>query len=303
LHDSNPAFTDPWVRLKMSTKEILISSTKMLIELSKLDEFEKELHPVFTPIPWFGNISSPKPKIVTIGANPSRSEFLKGGKAFIQKQIDQGQIPEALKPARLETLKGHETLDEILKDDELICRLMSGFNHYFKRGRRPYTQWFGNPSDGKPFGSRMEAFINGLSSSYYDNDDFHYQAIHIDMIPLATISDFTSITHKFDEVLFKSGWAKSIITSLIDLIKPELIVIPGKSNQEYFSKYFWPLKKRKIIWEEHSEKPIANFAFVNSIPAISTPVYVPNPRYTQGAYTSEELFEFARFLNSASNYT
>lgn len=29
---------------------------------------------------WFGDIYVPKPKIITIGANPSRSEFLKGNK-------------------------------------------------------------------------------------------------------------------------------------------------------------------------------------------------------------------------------
>ena len=55
---------------------LLIEATKKLLSLRQHDDWAKELPRRAPPILWFGNARSQKPKILTIGANPSRWEYL-----------------------------------------------------------------------------------------------------------------------------------------------------------------------------------------------------------------------------------
>ncbi len=56
--------------------ELLIEATKKLLRLRQKVGWAKELPHRCPPILWFGNARSPKPKVLTIGANPSRWEYL-----------------------------------------------------------------------------------------------------------------------------------------------------------------------------------------------------------------------------------
>lgn len=162
-----------------------------------------------TPILWFGNMSSNKPKVVVISANPSNQEYTKGNPRF--PNIAQWKQSFEMPPAKL------------LKDD---------YNNYFSRN--PMTSWFGK-MDIENGQGRIEQFLNGLNASFYDNEKYKYQAIHIDLLPFPTAKNFTQISNQILAIEGFPEWVDKHVKELIELIHPQLIVINGNSNFNFFN--------------------------------------------------------------------
>jgi len=160
------------------------------------------------PILWFGNMESDKPKIVTIGANPSNREFFSlKGKAYHRFNYS------AINPYN-------------------PIELEHAYNNYFNN--LPYRGWFGSEK-----GTKVEAFLHGLDASYYDNTDKKYQAIHIDFFPFATSKKFTDdeVLPIVKESLFDTQWTNRSVADLIAAIHPKLIFMFGSTNIDCFRKF------------------------------------------------------------------
>ncbi|RDW20089.1 hypothetical protein CWR48_05030 [Oceanobacillus arenosus] len=56
--------------------DLLVKAAEKQIELENKPAWKNELIPKAPPVLWFGDTEIDKPKIITIGANPSREEFL-----------------------------------------------------------------------------------------------------------------------------------------------------------------------------------------------------------------------------------
>ena len=173
---------------------LLIEATKKLLSLRQHDDWAKELPRRAPPILWFGNARSQKPKILTIGANPSRWEYLDD--SFRQdrdrfKDSGDESLLRYLEPPRnrFRVLDAaNEPLEEIVADRTLRSEIIHGCNDYFLNN--PYRQWFGHAKEGS---YKVEGFLRGLGASYYDTETSPYQAIHIDLLPFATLRDFNEL--------------------------------------------------------------------------------------------------------------
>lgn len=159
-------------------------------------------HPgVILPVPFFGNIANDKPRIFTIGSNPSDKEF-------IDDKGNPLKSPRFFRPQFVSPSWGWRELFE-------AC------NEYFVNS--PYTRWFGK------HGTRIEGFLNLLDASYYDTSDYQYQAVHVDLMPFPTEEKFASFkkTHPTEAKEYINSYGIPLVYSLISLYKPELIVCIG----------------------------------------------------------------------------
>lgn len=188
-------------------------------------DWAPELLAFAPPVLWFGDLRSDLPKIVTIGANPSRREFLPSANAnqnvyknylvghkarFYVSNTPFNNLPNV----------SNQTLDDII----------TSYNDYFTKN--PYATWFGKQGGGK-----VEALINGLGASFYSNS-YDYTGIHIDLFPFATMSNYTSIINLCNKSLFHTNWAQNFLLSLIQRIKPEKLIIFGISNYRSILRIF-----------------------------------------------------------------
>lgn len=184
-----------------------------------------ELLPFAPPVLWFGDLRSDLPKIVTIGANPSRREFLPSANAnqnvynnylvghkarFYVSNIPLTNLPNV----------SNQTLDDII----------SSYSDYFTKN--PYATWFGKQGGGK-----VEALINGLGASFYSNS-YDYRGIHLDLFPFATMSNYTRIISLCNVSLFNTNWAQNFLLSLIHRIEPVKLIIFGISNYRSILRIF-----------------------------------------------------------------
>ena len=64
--------------------ELLQKAINKQNELLLLKGWKDELLSLAPPVLWFGNSNNNKAKIITIGANPSRSEFLNGNNTTLR---------------------------------------------------------------------------------------------------------------------------------------------------------------------------------------------------------------------------
>lgn len=214
---------------------LLEEATEKLIELSKTEEFKNELLTEAPPVLWFGDNSDTRKKIVTIGANPSREEFLSENKLQAQERLINGENLQYLKNSkkRFKHLDTDQDWFSILKDKSLQEEIINSYNNYFRRN--PY-KWFGQKGTGKDLSYNVEGFINGLDASYYEGSK-KYQCLHIDLMPFPTISDFTSILKESEEHVFKNEWSKKFLDKLIKEINPKSIVVFGRTNLKYFQRF------------------------------------------------------------------
>ncbi|NDK57076.1 hypothetical protein [Pontibacter fetidus] len=225
---------------------LLDDATKKLIELGKQQELVNELLSKAPPVLWFGNNLSPKEKIVTIGANPSREEFLKENKFKAQERLNSGgnleYIDERL--SRFKVLSNEQDWTHILENPSLKEEIFISYNDYFKRN--PY-KWFGKKASGNDSSYNVEGFINALDGSYYEGEK-RYQCLHIDLMPFPTISDFTSILVESEKYIFKNDWARNFLDRLITEINPNKIIVFGRTNLNYLTR-FWNISN---IGEEYT---------------------------------------------------
>jgi len=109
---------------------LLKESTKKLIALSTQPEFREELLPKAPPVLWFGNNLTKKEKIVTIGANPSREEFLSENKFKTQDSLVSGGSLKYLQEpfCRFKTLDETQHWANILHDHALQDEIIFSYN-------------------------------------------------------------------------------------------------------------------------------------------------------------------------------
>ena len=197
---------------------ILIEAIKKNLELWEKSEWKGELIDIAPPVLWFGNFNSPEENVLTIGANPSRCEFL--------ERDNERVCREPLKKPRFAALRGKEDLKSLLGNKKLLEKIIDSYNSYFEVN--PYSGWFGIKDGGK-----VEGFVNGLSGSFYKDskNGRRYTAIHTDLFPFATLSNFQKIQRDVERDLFKTGWANKTLSSIVQLIRPKAIVVFAEFNE------------------------------------------------------------------------
>ena len=205
---------------------LLIEATNKLISLSRIYEWNKELLEKAPPVLWFGNSNSGKDKILTFGANPSRWEFLKQKQSTLPaKKVYLTGINK-----RFRHLDNNQSYSDIISNAHLQEDIINSFNDYFIKN--PY-KWFGKNKN-EPY--NVEGFLKGMDASYYDKET-KYQALHIDLFPFVTISDFNKIKTIAERDVFSNNWAKNFIDELLFKLNPKAILIFGRANFNYFCKF------------------------------------------------------------------
>ena len=241
---------------------ILEKVTEKLLSIRHKKEWEKELLPLAPPVLWFGNKNTKKKIILTLGANPSRREFLEDNKKQVIKRLVNTNTLNYLdnNKKRFFHFRTKSELLKCVKDENLQNEIIKSYNNYFMTGNN---------------------YLNGMDASYFGTKEL--QALHIDLFPFATISDFTSIKELCEKDLFSSNWAKDILVELIQLIRPVCIIIFGKSNYRYFSKIFCLDKKTPELFRIN--KPDNKYCKCNywvfefnKIPTCGLSVNLGNPR-------------------------
>lgn len=214
--------------------DLLIEATEKLIDLSDKSEFKNEFLFRAPPILWFGNNSNNKEKILTLGANPSREEFLAEDKKKTIIRIKKGESPKYLINAkkRFQLLRPNEKWNNIITNQSLRDKIIDSYNNYFIK--KPY-KWFGKEKKHHEFSYNVEGFVNCFESSFYNGEN-KFQSIHIDLFPFATVSDFKSILKESEKHIFKDNWTNDFLNKLIDEINPKKIIVFGRTNLEYFIK-------------------------------------------------------------------
>ncbi|WP_206881764.1 hypothetical protein [Alicyclobacillus mali (ex Roth et al. 2021)] len=271
----------------MSSYEIEMLHRAVRKQIELRGKWGHELLDRAPPVLWFGNTQSRKPKIVTIGANPSRSEFLKLNKKQALKLLadtgDQTKLIYLEPPNenRFRVLENNESLQDILQNEALSTEILNSYNFYFKK--QPYVKWFGKKED--PY--LVERLLQNLNGSYYEIPDVQYTAIHLDLFPFVTVSDYSQIRGLAERDLFQNQWAQNFLRDLITYIAPELIVVFGSSNFRVFKRLFREYleeRRRKLSFEyekNNGESVCANYeimtyGYKTSLVGIS--VNLGNPR-------------------------
>ncbi len=265
-------------------EQILIEATKKLISLREKEEWKNELLDKAPPVLWFGNLNSDKPKILTIGANPSRWEFLdrKEMKSCLKPFKKDCYEDKYLSEVRFTHLMNNQNYEDILNSKELRKEIIKSYNNYF--GTNPYKKWFGL---NKPDAYNCEGVLRGMDASYYENDT-KYRACHIDLFPFATVSNFNEITKITEQDILNDFWAKNLVDELLTLFKPKVILVFGKENYKYFYKYF-NLKngKEEIIQDKQGQNRRIHYDLTyNAIKVIGLSINLGNPT---GGFKAKDL--------------
>jgi hypothetical protein len=151
------------------------------------------------PVPSFGDLSLAR--IATIGLNPSNREFVD----------EQGKELDGV-DRRFHTLnslgieKWSEASQQHLKSIWYLCQ------NYFSRN--PYDTWF----------KRLDNIISGTAMSYYFPSG---QACHLDLIPYATASKWTSLTTDQRTLLLEI--AGDTLGLLLKNSPVELLILNGQT--------------------------------------------------------------------------
>lgn len=234
----------PSTECNSTAQLLLIRAVEKQLLLRQQDEWRKELPDRCPPILWFGDSQSKKPIILTVAANPSRKEYISDSSEQALKKVQENKALSYLeKPNnRFRVLKSTEKLADIINNKPLQKDIINGYNSYFCRLNSnnkyfAYTRWFGM---NKTNSYNVEGFLRGFGASYYYNNNLDFQAIHIDLLPFTTLSDFKHLLQNKNinkEDLFGDEWAANLIKSLIKILKPSLLIIFGRTNFNYFSQY------------------------------------------------------------------
>lgn len=201
-----------------------------MLLIDRIEDWASELLAKAPPVLWFGNSKSEKPKVLTLGANPSRWEFLDESK-MVRPATKSMYEKTYLAQQRFLHLADNQQYGDILTDPELRNEILHSYDCYFNKN--PY-HWFGM---NKANSYNAEGLLRGLDASYFEQDT-KYRACHIDLFPFATISNFNEIQEIAERDILSDSGIKNLVGNLVDLFKPEVIVVFGKSNFAHFRKYF-----------------------------------------------------------------
>jgi len=261
--------------------EFLVEALKKQRELLKINYWASELLELSPPVLWFGN-SENKDKVATVGANPSRREFLDGR---------DGQYLRGPKQ-RFYHLKTND-IQEVLEDERTLRLIVDSYNRYFHQN--PYMAWFGRPG-----GSKVEGFLNALGASLYGTEPIG--AVHTDLIPFATMNNFSKLNKsRLKRDFFECGWASNFFDKLIKYLNPSTIIVFGKRNAKYFDEYYQRivLNKSFIVNEKQSVKYGISYYDLGhkTIPLVGLSLYLGDPY----GFTKEMLSAFGAFIRSKIN--
>lgn len=271
---------------------LLVEATHKLIALRQLPEWCSELPRRCPPILWFGDATSAKPKVVTIGANPSRQEYLgessRKAAAKIQNDGNDSHLFYLESPCnRFYILPKTSKFEEITTSVYLQEDIITGYNDYFKRN--PY-KWFGKD---KSNSYNVEGFLRGMEASYFSGS-LTYQAIHIDLFPFATIHDFNQIRSITERDIFQNNWAQSFLNKLLDKLQPKIIILFGKTNVFHYTNYISPILS-SATWQRYAR---ASFCIghdkARNTPIIGLSTNLGNPK----GFTAQSLFSFGTAVKS-----
>jgi hypothetical protein len=274
---------------------LLLETTSKLILLRQDAQWRKELPRRCPPILWFGNSNSSQPKIITIGANPSRQEYLRDSSRVAAEKIrvhgDDSQLNFLETPTnRFYVLSASQKLEDILIEKSIQSSILNGYDQYFQNN--PY-QWFGK---NKETSYNVEGFLRGLGATYFSTQH-SYQAIHIDLFPFATIHDFNTLHALVAQDLFRGNWAQTIVNLLIDFISPSMIVIFGRSNVAHYTQYIASTLE-SVSWINHQS---ASYCFrrdqKRDIPIVGLSTNLGNPK----GFSATDLFTFGNRVRDRIN--
>lgn len=274
-----------------TAQTLLLEATTKLIELRRHAQWQDELPSRCPPILWFGNTWTAKPKVLTIGANPSRREYLhdpsRKASQKVQQTGDDSLLHYLESPYnRFYLLNKSEMLSNILTNEVLQRDIIAGYNAYFSRN--PYA-WFGRA---KPDSYNVEGFLRGFGASYFDHIDMPFQAIHIDLFPFATLKDFKALQYIANEDLFSNGWAQRIVTSLISFLAPGVLIIFGRTNFHYFATYM-DRSLTKLPWHRDSNRQYClGTGALSNIPVIGLSTNLGNPK----GFTKSSLRQYGEYI-------
>ena len=225
------------VNLMETPQALLLDATCKLVELHDDPKWAAQLPTRCPPVLWFGNATSAKPKVLTLGANPSREEFLSDSSARAIEKVRQSgdqSLLSYLEPPnhRFRVLFRSETLADILNSEKLQGQILTSYNAYFTRN--PYKTWFGHNRDNS---YKVEGFLRGFGASYYECSAVPQQAIHIDLFPFATLDDFVRIKEMAHAAFFADGWAQRLVGGLVEFLSPTVLILFGRTNCKHFGLY------------------------------------------------------------------
>jgi hypothetical protein len=265
--------------------DLLIDATKKLLWLRQHSNWARQLPSRCPPILWFGNAKSEKRKVLTIAANPSRWEYLDvSGKPILDTVKENGDesLLTYLEPPGKNRfrmlLASSESLGSVLTDRTVRDEIIQGYNNYFVKN--PYCRFFGKEDGGK-----VEGFLHGLGASFYPAPEMSYQAIHIDLLPFATLSDFKDLEPNKVDDLFRSRWPKQTVAALIDLFNPApaAVIAFGRTNVNCFAKQI-DTSVGCLPWTPYPPPPANSLAEYKNGKAqqldvkwAGLSVYLPNP--------------------------
>jgi hypothetical protein len=117
--------------------------------------------------------------------------------------------------------------------ESVLEKIIMSYDRYFSAN--PYTRWFGKPS---PTGAyNLEGFLNGFGASFYTEDKVG--CVHLDLIPFATLDDFSGLDQeRLRLAMYEDRWAPQNLNRLLELLKPERIFILGRTNVEWFNRFY-----------------------------------------------------------------
>ena len=163
--------------------------------------------------------------------------------------------------------------------------------HYNYFNTNPYRKWFGNENGGK-----VEALVNSFDASFYNAGD--KQALHLDLFPFTTLTDFHKIRHLAENDLFKTEWAQKFLLELINKINPEIIIVFGSANYNIFSGLFKSNLKEltdgKFINKAENNHTNYFISKFNNINLVGLSINVGNPR----GFSREDLLNLGKEIKS-----
>jgi hypothetical protein len=283
-----------------SANSMLLDATRKLLELHDDPQWAIQLPQRCPPVLWFGNATSSKPKVLTIGANPSRQEFLLDSSVQALEKVlrlsgDQSLLSYREPPGnRFRLLCGRETLADILTSEKLQKQVIDRYNKYFTGN--PYTIWFGHDCDDS---YKVEGFLRGFGASYYDGNTVPQQAIHIDLFPFATLDDFGRIKAMAKAAFFADGWARCLLSRLVEYLSPAALVLFGRTNCEYFGRYV-DRSVSCISWQSFGAgKYLIGRSERFGVPVVGLSTNLGNPR----GFDASELREYGKRLGQLIHET
>lgn len=263
-----------------SSHDLLINATEKLIELKDHPDWCGELPTKCPPIVWFGNSLAKLPKVITIGANPSRWEYLNRRDCSL------------LARQRFYHLAQDEVLEDVFDNEELRDRIIAGYNNYFLKN--PYKKWFGK-AGGSSY--NVQGFLSALGASYYEELGCKYQAIHIDLFPFATMTDYNKLRAIVYKYLFETDWSQGFIRRLCSWLNPQLLIIFGRGNAAAFKKHFDETLELDYNTYDRAQYSVG-YSLEQSVllgaPTLCLTTNLGNPK----GFTSESLKEYGRFIQN-----